>query len=192
MIYLHDKTEVVVYSSPSSYSIVKELLVGIKEGDESAFEVFYQMEHNNILHFVSHYAVPQDQAEDIAQETLLKIWETREHLNINGNLRALAYTIARNRTLDYLRSKTDVESLDACAYLEDDSMDSQINALDLERLVRNTFAKLPEKTRNTFLFSRRDGLTNAQIAENEHVSIKAIEYRISNALRSLRKIKESF
>ncbi|MBQ0043702.1 MAG: RNA polymerase sigma-70 factor, partial [Bacteroidales bacterium] len=50
----------------------------------------------------------------------------------------------------------------------------------------------PEKTRNTFLMSRRDGLSNREIARKEKVSVKAIEYRISQALKNFRKIKESF
>jgi len=170
----------------------KEILEAIREGDECAFEVFYRMERNNLVHFISHYAVLLPQAEDIAQDTLLKIWETRETLNPSGNLRALTYTIARNRTLDYLRKKTDTLSLDACAYLEDDSLDAQINALDLARLIEKTFDSLPEKIRGTFILSRQAGLTNREIAEKEHISVKTIEYRISAALKSFRKIKESF
>lgn len=170
----------------------KELLVAIKEGDECAFELFYRMERNNLVHFVSNYAISKEQSEDIAQESLLKIWETKDNLNVDGNVRALVFTIARNKALDYLRTKSDTESLDACAYLEDESLDAQINALDLARLIEKTFDQLPEKTRNTFLMSRREGLSNMEIAKREHVSVKAIEYRISQALKNFRKIKESF
>lgn len=184
---------IVVYNKVSrSEAIGKELLEAIREGDECAFEIFFRMERNNLVHFISHYAIETEQAEDIAQDTLIKIWETREHLNVNGNLRALAFTIARNKTLDFLRSRTDMESLDACAYLEDESLDAQINALELSRLIERTFDSLPEKIRGTFLLSREKGLTNRQIADREHISVKAIEYRISTALRSFRKIKESF
>lgn len=185
-------SKLVVVSVQRSNLLGKELLVAIKEGDECAFELFYRMERNNLVHFIGSYAIDRQQAEDIAQESLLKIWETKEHLNVDGNIRALTFTIARNKALDFLRAKTDMESLDACAYLEDESLDAQINALDLARLIEKTFDKLPEKTRNTFLMSRREGLSNSEIARKERVSVKAVEYRISQALKNFKKIKESF
>lgn len=172
-------------------NIGKELLVAIKDGDTSAFEAFYRMERNNLVHFVSQYSVPAATAEDIAQETLMKIWETRSRLDAEGNLRALTFTIARNKTLDYLRTRVDSTSLDACSNLEDESLDSLINALDLTSLVVKTFESLPAKTRITFLMSRHKGLTYREIARKEKISTKAVEHRISSALKSLKKIKES-
>ncbi|MCF0177423.1 MAG: sigma-70 family RNA polymerase sigma factor [Bacteroidales bacterium] len=173
---------------PFSYrAISRELVVAICEGNQSAFEAFYMMEYNNLLHFANAYIKDDKVAEDIAQETLIKLWQTRENLNPDGNIRALAFTIAKNMSLDFLRKKNDAMSLDACLYLEDNSLDVMINTLDLDKLVKKTFMSLPEKVRQTFLLSRHNRLTNKDIAEREHVSIKAIEYRISSALKVFRK-----
>ena len=176
---------------PSSNMLVNHLLEGIREGDKACFEVFYRMEMNNLVHFVNSYIKDMSRSEDIAQDALLRLWERRLSLKTGGNIRALVFTTARNMAIDYLRRKTDTESLEACLCLEDESVDGLIEALDLASLLGKTFSSLPEKLRETFLHSRYEGLTNKEIAIKEKVSIKAIEYRISAVLRSFKKITNS-
>ena len=176
---------------PSSNTLVNHLLEGIREGDQACFEVFYRMERNNLVHFINSYVKDRSRSEDIAQDALLRLWERRRSLNDGGNVRALGVTTARNLAVDYLRRKTDAESLEACLCLEDESVDGLIEALDLASLLGKTFSSLPEKLRETFIQSRAGGLTNREIALNEKVSIKAIEYRISAVLRSFKKITNS-
>ena len=166
--------------------------MAISEGDSCAFEAFYRMEYNNLLHFARSYTKEESVSEDIAQETLMRVWQTRENLNPDGNIRALAFTIAKNLSLDYLRKRNDNISIDSCIYLEDNSLDVLINTLDLERLVEKTFLNLPEKIRRTFFMSRHKGLTNKEIAERENVTVKAVEYRITTALKVFKKLGKSF
>lgn len=176
---------------PSSNTLVNHLLEGIREGDQACFEVFYRMERNNLVHFINSYVKDRSRSEDIAQDALLRLWERRRSLRDGGNIRALVFTTARNMAIDYLRRKTDTDSLEACLCLEDESVDGLIEALDLASLLGKTFSSLPEKLRETFIQSRAGGLTNREIALNEKVSIKAIEYRISAVLRSFKKITNS-
>ncbi len=158
------------------------------EGDEAAFEVFYRMERNNLVHFVASYVKDTQTAEDIAQETLLKVWENRGALDPKRNLRAFTFTIARNRTLDYLRTYKPRASLAECEALSDPSLEGLIETLDLERLVRKTFLALPPKVRDTFLSSRRKGMRYREIALEEGVSEKTVENRIGSALKAFRKV----
>lgn len=171
----------------SSEYIVQNLLLGIRDGDEAAFEVFYRMEHNNLVHFVASYVKDTQTAEDITQESLLKVWENRGALDPRRNLRAFTFTIARNRTLDYLRTYKPHASLEECEALCDPALDGLIETLDLERLVEKTYLALPPKVRDTFLRSRREGLRNREIAMEEGISEKAVEHRIGKALKAVRK-----
>lgn len=168
--------------------LARNLLLGIKEGDEAAFEVFYRMERNNLVHFVASYVKDSQMAEDIAQETLLKVWENRSALDPGRNLRAFTFTIARNRTLDYLRTYKPHVSLAECEALCDPGLDGLIETLDLERLVKKTFLALPPKVRNTFLSSRREGIRNRDVAIEEGISEKTVEHRIGTALKAFRKV----
>jgi len=175
----------------SSEILVRNLLVGIKEGDAASFEVFYRMERNNLVHFVFSYIKDYHKSEDIAQDALMRVWEKRDSLDVDGNIRAFVFRIARNMTLDHLRRHVTTESLEACMCLEDRSMESLIEALDMASLFAKTFNTLPPKVRDTFMKSRMQGFTNKEIAEEQKLSVKAIEYRISSALKALRKITKS-
>lgn len=175
----------------SSHILVQELLEGIREGDTAAFEVFYRMERNNLVHFAYSYLRDYQKSEDVAQDALLRIWERRAEIDPGKNLRALVFTIARNMMIDCLRRSQKTESVEACICLEDKSVDGLVEALDLEELFTKSFASLPPKLRNTFMKSRVDGLTNKEIAGKENVSLKTVEYRIGAVLRFFRKISES-
>lgn len=172
----------------TSSNMAYNLVLGIKEGDWAAFEVFYRIERNNLVHFVNSYVRDTPVAEDIAQETFMRLWEWREKIDVEGNLRALTFTIARNKTLDYLRAFRPAASLDECAALNDPSLDGLVEALDLKDLVKKTFMSLPPKIRRTFIKSRGEGLRNKEIAVVEGVTEKAVEYRIGSALRAFRKV----
>lgn len=159
---------------------------------KSEFELFYRMEFLNLVHFAGAYLHDEQKARDIAQDSLLALWENRSGIDPERNIRALVFTIARNKTLNYLRSSCVFTKMDdaneAIALLEDSSLDGLIDALDLEQLVRKEWASLPEKTRKTFVMSRFFGLKNREISRQEGVSEKAIEYRIGSALKKFRKL----
>ena len=70
--------------------------------------------------------------------------------------------------------------------LEDETLCSLV-LKDYEEKLNNVLNKLPEKTRQIFLLSRRDGLKNKEIAEKMQLLEKSIEYHITKALLEIRK-----
>lgn len=174
-----------------------ELVERIRRGDHSAFEFFYRIEFLNLVHFAGSYLNDIDKARDIAQETLLTLWEHRQMLQPEKNIRSFVFTIARNKTLNELRhrkliSPNGLED-EALELLEDSSVDEGINALDLSSLVEEVWKNLPEKIGKTFSLSREEGLKNREIAQREGISEKTVEYRIKVALGRFREIlKNSF
>lgn len=173
-----------------------ELTDSIRSGDHGAFELFYRMEFLNLVHFANSYLQDKGKAEDIAQESLVSLWEHRRSLDPQRNIRALVFTIARNKTLDELRRRrffgtlpADPESISA---LEDNSVDEYIGALELKTLMRNVWNSLPQKVAGTFASSRHEGLKNKEIALRDGVSEKTVEYRIRVALRQFKKILKFF
>lgn len=70
--------------------------------------------------------------------------------------------------------------------LEDETLCSLVSK-DYEEKLNNVLNKLPEKTRQIFLLSRRDGLKNKEIAEKMQLLEKSIEYHITKALLEIRK-----
>ena len=170
----------------------------IRNGDGKAFEMFYRLEYNNLVHFITSYICDSEKARDLAQDVLCTVWEKRYSIRPDSNLRAWVFTIARNRTLNFLKEKklfsdpslTDILE-ERTAALEDPSVEHLIDSLELSSLIRKTFDSLPDTARETFHMSRLDGMTNREISAKKGLSVKAVEYHIKISLRHFRnRLKE--
>lgn len=171
-----------------------KLTADIRRGDADAFELFYRMEFNNIVHFIYSYTYDMRNAEDLAQEVFGILWEKRNTLDPDRNLRSFVYRIARNRTLNALKEKklfverSVMKEIDEdILALEDASMEEMIDSLALEDIIEKIYLSLPDSARTSFELSRKEGLTNKEIAEVQGLSVKAIEYHIKISLRIFRK-----
>lgn len=123
------------------------------------------------------------EAEDIAQETFLKVWERRETVNIQ-TVGPLLYKISRNIFLNRIEHQK-VALRFAADYqdnLYSDSPDFLLEMKDFDQKLQASIAELDEKSRTVFLMNRIDDMTYSQIAENLGLSVKAIEKRMSKAL----------
>ena len=165
----------------------------IMEGDVKAFEVFFKAEFDNIVHFLNNYLHDHFLAKDIAQVSLWTLWEKRSLIDPEKNLRAFAFTIARNRAINELKVKEfsarSIESKEISANIQalgDESLTRHINALDLEELIKRTYENLPETARDSFILSRKYGLTNREIAMEKGITMKAVEYHMKIALKFFR------
>jgi len=170
----------------------------IQQGDVASFEVFYKAEFDNLVFFIKGYLRDEFRAEDIAQESLTALWNKREMIDPDKNIRALVFTIARNRTINEIKSRTlfansiEINEMKAnIIALSDDSLDAEINALSLKELIERTMANLPDSVRSSFVMSRKMGMTNKEIAKAKNMSLTGIEYHMKISLKIFReKLKE--
>ena len=168
----------------------------IRSGSEAAFEAFFRAEFRNVSFFVGRFVRDTNQAEDIAQESFLALWRTREKLDPRQNIRNYVLTIARNRALNWLRDYAGrlggtLEAREADIHariLRSPEVEQRIYALETEQMLTRVFKSLPEKTREMFLMNRRDGMTYSEIAQKEGVSVKVVEYNIVLALKAFRRV----
>lgn len=154
------------------------------------------MEFLNLVHFSASYLHDEGRARDIAQETLMALWENRRRLDPQKNIRSFVFTVARNMTLNELRRRklfhpTGVED-EALELLEDHSVEEQIESLELASLIQKVWEKLPKDIGRTFAQSREEGLRNREIAAREGISEKAVEYRMRVALGRFRELFQHF
>lgn len=127
------------------------------------------------------------EAEDITQETFLKIWERKDTINIQ-TVGPLLFKISRNLFLNSvehskvtLKFKTDYQAIH-----HSDSPDFELEMKEFDQRLKESLAELDEKHRTVFLMNRIDDLTYSQIAENLGISVKAIEKRMSKAMAFLK------
>jgi RNA polymerase sigma factor (sigma-70 family) len=126
-------------------------------------------------------------AEDIAQDTFLKIWEKKEAIKIQ-NVKSLLYKIANNLFLNSEEHKKVVykfvNDFDVIEYSV--AADFELEMKEFDKQLQLSLADLDEKKRTVFLMNRIDDLTYNQIAQSLGLSVKAVEKRMGKALSFLK------
>jgi len=127
-------------------------------------------------------------ANDIAQETFLKIWEKQNTINTE-KVKGLLLKIARDiYNSHYRKEKRSFEFFKYFAFNETcDSPEELLAFEELKESYNKALASMPEKQRTVFLLSRTDNLKYREIAEMLEISVKAVEKRMKLALEHLRK-----
>ena len=77
------------------------------------------------------------------------------------------------------------------AALADQSAEHLLSS-ELEVKIKDSIDMLPPKTREVFLMSRQNELSYAKIAETMNISVKMVEYRMTQALRMLRRYLKEY
>jgi len=170
------------------------LTVSLRKGEKSAYEEIYNDYFGVIYHLSLQYLHDEAIAKEMVQDSFMKLWEIRETLNDQFNIRSFLYTITKNNCLNHLRNqKIALKHQENLQYLEMqfnyEALEKMGNWLEFEALrekIDLAIAVLPVDLRETFLLSRFDELSYKEIAIKQTISVKTVEARVSKALRILR------
>ena len=150
-------------------------------------EELFRYNYRPLCMYALHYLHDTDSAEDIVQECFTTLWEKLEQGFPIANRRAYLYMSVRNRCLDVLRKKCiETESLnpnDSYGIIDDDDLQERSR---IEASLWTAIDSLPEKCRQVFLMSKRDGLKYEEIAEELGLSVNTVRNQISKALNTLK------
>lgn len=150
-------------------------------------EELFRYNYRPLCLYALHYLGDSDMAEDVVQECFATLWEKLEAGLAVANRRAYLYMTVRNRCLDQLRRKgMQTESLkpyDTYDIIDDD--DAQERS-QIEARLWTAIDSLPEKCREVFLMSKRDGLKYEEIATELGISENTVRNQISKALKVLK------
>lgn len=122
-----------------------------------------------------------DEAEDAVQQVFAAIIERCDELEID-NFRFYTYRALRNEAVSRLRRSERTTSLDEAPEVSEETIDTSVR----DALLWQQIDRLPERRREVFLLSKRDGLSNKEIAEELGISVKTVENQMTQALRTLR------
>lgn len=163
------------------------------------FHELYTDYYSRSFRFVKSYVGDEKVAEDIVSDAMIALWQKAK----SGGLREetilpYAFTILRNRTLDYLKSKRarceiaglqdnwETGDLDLMIMSLSETSEEKIFSDEISSIVASTLARMPERSREIFRLSRIDGKTYLEIAKMFDMSDKGVEYHMGVALKMLR------
>lgn len=154
------------------------------------FEQFFTLNFPVVKKFASLLLKSEQDAEDIAQEVFARLWAQPGLWQEKTETGGFLYTVTRNLTLDFIRHRniehTYQEQLEPELLGFNDPLDSMYYE-ELQLMLRLLLEQMPERRRQIFEMSRFRKMSNNEIAETLHISVRTVEHQIYLALSELRK-----
>ena len=149
-------------------------------------ENLFRYHYRPLCIFALHYLKDIDASEDVVQEAFALLWEKLSAGEKVVNQKGYLYSIVKNRSLDILRKgglTGEAISLDGSV---DDIEEPTVEDAEVEARLWTAIDTLPEKCREIFLMSKRDGLKQEEIAQELGVSLQTVKNQVSKALKILK------
>lgn len=152
---------------------------------ESEFRKYYDRLYMPLCMYCLRILGDTDESDDAVQEAFVAAWRLVADADKPDNFRAYMYRAVRNQAIMKLRAR---ERHDALADIEEPAEpdDSDMDTSERDAAVWKAVDALPDRCREIFLLSKRDGLTYAEIADELSLSVKTVEHQVSKALSRLR------
>jgi RNA polymerase sigma-70 factor (family 1) len=167
----------------------------LRAGDEDAFRHIMDGYFPIITHFALRIVGNRAAAEDIAEETFIKLWQGRERVTHFQSVKAFLFIAARNGCLNELRSGKNLarrEQVFAGSGEEEEAIDREIIRAEVWAEIWRAADQLPGKMREVFRLGFVEGLPNREIAKVLGVSVNTVKGQKARALELLReKLKGS-
>ena len=179
----------------------EDLMVKYQQGEVRAFEVLLTRHRKPVYNFVLRYVGDKETAEDLLQETFMRVIKGADAYKRQAKFTTWLYTIARNLCVDQTRRRKHRKhaSLDAPMAADDDSgtlldvipskeMGSDRKSVNKELYARmqGAIGALSEEQREVFLMREFLDMPFKQIAEVVGVPENTVKSRMRYALEKLR------
>lgn len=170
------------------------LLQNLIQGDSRAFDALYTRYVPRVEAFACCMLKDRSEAEDLAHDLFLKLWESRESLQQVRSVRNYLFRMTKNAVFDRFEHKAvDARYRQSAApkdlrEIVSNDLVEQIDRQELLLLIDMAIEKMPPQRRNVFRMSRFEGVSYQEIALRLGISQKTVEYHIHEALAELRKL----
>lgn len=145
---------------------------------------------NKLFGFAAKMLSDHEEARDIVQDVMLKMWEESRPLTHYKNLEAWCMTMTRNKCLDKLKKKSNNHQRVEDRYdlaQTDKGADEQLEQNDLKAIMRKTVRELPDKQKEVLILRDYQGHSYQEIADILKVDINQVKV---NLFRARKIIKE--
>ncbi|SHE48688.1 RNA polymerase sigma factor [Pedobacter caeni] len=174
------------YSALNDSNLVACLLTG----DELAFAEIYSRYKTVLFLHARRMLQDDEQARDIVQEIFTTIWIKKEELRVSTSLKSYLFSSVKHKILNLLLHQKHVEkhmqSMLRIYNVGSFSTDLALQEKELAQLIEAEIQNLPARMREVFVLSRREELSNKEIAERMGIAEETVKKQIVYALKILR------
>ena len=169
----------------------KQLFLEISESCETSFQHVFERYRQPMWLFAMTVVKVPEIAEDVVQESFIKLWDVREKLTDVDKPNDFVFILVRNRALDALRrlAHQEKEREKLWQHLKTQCpnySDYYLEAEQAEDILKGIIEKLPAQQRKAFKMSRDLNLSHQEIAKELKISKNTVKKHISIALKTCR------
>lgn len=178
-------------------SVASQAMARYARGDDAAFAEVYDALADRLHRFLRRLARNEATAEDLLQQTFLRMHDARARFHDGADVVPWAYAIGRRVFLDHARRAkrlaltADVEESGAAPPSPEPDAEAMLAAFELGARVRAELAEMPPVLREAFVLVRDEEMSMAQAAAALGISIAATKVRAHRAYERLRAMLEA-
>ena len=163
-----------------------------------AYQELFHSQYNDLCNYAYSFLKDDAAAEDVVQETFIKLWEKHRELISIPNIKAYLFRAVRNNSISALRKlNTEEAGNKGFEWMADIAEDPNVQEIEnarpyYEQLIYEAIANLPPQCREVFTCCRINGMTHQQTAAKLGLSSKTVENYMGRALKLLRKSLQQY
>lgn len=171
----------------------QELLINLRSGDYDAFRILYDTYAKQLKGFVFAMIRSEVLADDIIQDTFLKIWMNRQTIDSDLSFKSYLFRIAKNAVIDEFRKNVsnplfEDYMLHCENILISENHTEQI--IDFDQFkddLKKAKSKLTPKQREIFELNKEEGFSAKEIATQLQITEQTVYNQLSIALQIIKK-----
>jgi RNA polymerase sigma-70 factor (ECF subfamily) len=167
----------------------KELMERFLRGEAEGFNLLVKNYKVRLFPLLYRLVGNREEAEDILQETFLRVYRQKESYDFNYSFSTWIYTIALNlcRNLYKRKKKVRFLGMDSLVNHPDPNSENHGNRNRLSSILEGAISSLPFKYRTVFLLRDVDQLSYEEVASTLNLPLGTVKSRVNRARRILQK-----
>jgi RNA polymerase sigma-70 factor (ECF subfamily) len=167
-------------------SVMNQVCTYEQAEKEQFFNSIYKEYWYKVYHYSYLYTGDKSEAEDLAQDLFLKLWQQFDRLNGVENVKGYLFIMARNNCHNHYKKELRRKPLykNYCRSFDEACYHDEVVAKELNRIAIRAVQELPAKQRKVFIY-RDMGLGRKEIADILNVSVNTIDACINIAMKKV-------
>lgn len=170
----------------------RDLVKKILKGNKRALREIYERYHEQLYYVAKRYLKDETLAEDAVQDIFLKIWKKRKKLDPSRSIKGFLFSMLKNHVIDMIRKR---KTRNKVKYgYKKLSEDNQLRNSTIEKLILSEYkdlviqalSELTPAQRKVFKMRSFEGLSNAEVAEKNNVSIHTVKTQYYHSSKFIR------
>ncbi|OPA73353.1 RNA polymerase sigma factor SigW [Paenibacillus selenitireducens] len=170
-----------------------------RKGDQRAFAELVELYKDKIFHLAYRMLNNRHEAEDVVQDTFLRVYKNLERYDENQKFSTWIYRIGTNLCIDRLRKRkptysldaemNDQEGIDGYAMIpsEDRTPETEYMLSETQQMIRQAIDSLPAKYKTVMVLRYMQELSLQEISDVLDMPVTTIKTRVHRGREFLRK-----